>query len=475
MNFLIRYFLVFLFFINFKLVAEEDYLSKKVYESLIQPVFDAKCVECHGPNKNKGKLKLNTKEDLLKGGTGAGEDILIQGNADDSELIFRITLPSDDDEAMPPMEDKDHYNPVTTQELDVMKSWITLGASFNLLVSELDKKTKDSALHVFKNMPKRILSKSVALQPKLPDVPKANPESLKKIRDAGVLVMPIAQNTNAIYVNASYLGKKFTDKELKLLEPISKQLLWLNLARTAVTDSGAPSIAKHKLLTRLHLENTLITDASSNHLSNLNELEYLNLYGTKISDNSIPHLKNLKKLKKIFLWQTKFSNQGAFALKKHFVEKDKFDELIRERNIKKAFIENLIKSEQDKIKSLEQDVLTASAKSLDKSTLNNKCPVSNKEIDDSIFSIFEGRKVGLCCEKCKIKFNKDGSSYRSKIQNFTPSNNYAEASKELQSAKKNLDQSVEKEQIEFRKISNQLSKMGPEINLGWDESISSNN
>ena len=96
-------------------------------------------------------------------------------------------------------------------------------------------------------MLKRILSKSIALQPKLPDVPKANSESLKKIRDAGVLVMPIAQNTNAIYVNASYLGKKFTDKELKLLEPISKQLLWLNLARTAVTDSGAPSIAKHKL------------------------------------------------------------------------------------------------------------------------------------------------------------------------------------------------------------------------------------
>ena len=159
MNFLIRYFLVFLFFINFKLVAEEDYLSKKVYESLIQPVFDAKCVECHGPNKNKGKLKLNTKEDLLRGGTGAGEDILIQGNADDSELIFRITLPSDDDEAMPPMEDKDHYNPVTTQELDVMKSWITLGASFNLLVSELDKKTKIQHSMFLKTCPREYFQK----------------------------------------------------------------------------------------------------------------------------------------------------------------------------------------------------------------------------------------------------------------------------------------------------------------------------
>ena len=75
--------------------------------------------------------------------------------------------------------------------------------------------------------------------------------------------MPIAQNTNAIYVNASYAGKKFTDNNLKLLEPISDQLLWINLARTGVTDKGIASLANHKLLTRLHLENTAISDSAS--------------------------------------------------------------------------------------------------------------------------------------------------------------------------------------------------------------------
>ena len=40
-----------------------------------------------------------------------------------------------------PMEDKDQYNPVTTQELDVRSHGLRL-VLLNLLVSELDKKQK---------------------------------------------------------------------------------------------------------------------------------------------------------------------------------------------------------------------------------------------------------------------------------------------------------------------------------------------
>ena len=123
------------------LSGENEFMSKNVYDNLIHTVFVAKCQECHGENKSKGRLKLNSKEDFLKGGSGAGEDIVIKGNIEDSELIYRITLPKDDEEAMPPMDDVDHYNPVTKEELDVMKAWISLGASFDLLVSDLDTET----------------------------------------------------------------------------------------------------------------------------------------------------------------------------------------------------------------------------------------------------------------------------------------------------------------------------------------------
>ena len=118
-------------FLIFSFAQAEEKSGKNVFTHLIRPVLDAKCVQCHGADKDKGKLRMHTKEDFLKGGKEVGEDIVIKGNVDDSELIYRITLPKDDDEAMPPFKDKEHYNPVTPQELQVMKAWIKLGASFD--------------------------------------------------------------------------------------------------------------------------------------------------------------------------------------------------------------------------------------------------------------------------------------------------------------------------------------------------------
>ncbi len=62
-----------------------------------------------------------------------------------------------------------------------------------------------------------MISKTLALQTKLPDVPKAKPEFLEKIREQGILAIPIAQNTNAIYVNASYAGENFNDEKNPLI------------------------------------------------------------------------------------------------------------------------------------------------------------------------------------------------------------------------------------------------------------------
>ena len=103
-------------------------------------------------------------------------------------------------------------------------------------------------------MPKTILPASVKLQPKLPSVPPADPKALADLRKMGVLAMPIAQNTNAIYVNASYAGKAFDDQKLKLLEPLAKQLLWLNLARTGLRTREWSLTGKLTMLTRLHLK-----------------------------------------------------------------------------------------------------------------------------------------------------------------------------------------------------------------------------
>ena len=350
-------------------------------------------------------------------------------------------------------------------------SSLAAGASFDLLVSGLDESSQKAAAHVFKNMPKKILPASAKLQPQLPTVPPADPKALVALRKAGVLAMPIAQNTNAIYVNASYAGKAFDDQKLQLLNPLAKQLLWLNLARTGVTDKGIESLGKLTMLTRLHLENTSVTDAATPHLAKLNELEYLNLYGTAVSDASVGNLAKLRKLSKVFLWQTKFTDKGAEELKKSFVDAKKFNSLKRQQAKLKAELEKVKKSEEAKLAKLEESKNKIGKQTADKKAINAKCPVANKDLDESKVSTYEGRKIGFCCDKCKGKFDANPSSFKSKIKGFKPSDAFAKAESDLGKARQESDAKLGEMQGNASKVAGEMRKLGPEVNMGWKEPV----
>src|SRR6476661_2799153 len=64
----------------------------------VQPIFKSACYQCHGPDKQKGKLRLDAKTIALHGGK-SGKSI-VPGNVEQSELYRRITS-KDDDERMP--------------------------------------------------------------------------------------------------------------------------------------------------------------------------------------------------------------------------------------------------------------------------------------------------------------------------------------------------------------------------------------
>ncbi|MDA7699547.1 hypothetical protein N8920_07355 [Opitutales bacterium] len=456
--------------IPFFALANEETLQGKVYDAIVNPVLQAKCVSCHGQDKDKGKLRMHTKTELIKGGRGAGSAIIVKGDIDESELIFRITLPKDDEEAMPPMEDESHYNPVTSQELSVLQSWIRLGASFDMLIKDLDDVGKKAAEHVLKNLPVKKLSATALLIPKLPEVAPANKVIVEELKAKGVLVMPIAQNTNALYVNASYTGKSFDDESIKMLLPLAPQLVWLNLARTSVTDSGMELMSKLFLLERLHAENTDLGDKSSINISKLTNLKYLNMYGTKISDVSINNFQKLQKLEKVFLWQTNVTENGADSLRKSFIDPSLYSSLSdqkRSLEIEKGKIANKYSSE---ITNLEDEVSSVSKNTSDASPINEKCPVSNKNTDKIITSNFEGRKIGFCCETCKSKFVKDGASFRSKLGKFQASTEFENALSKLTSKRLDMDNELERIGAELRNVSRQLSSLGPQINLGWTAS-----
>jgi hypothetical protein len=291
--------------------ANADHHNKKLYPELVQPILTAKCAGCHGEDKQKGKLRVDTFAELMKGGS-EGESV-VAGKVNDSSLLQRVYLPLDDDEHMPP-EGKDQ---LTTQETAVIAFWIQSGAKADATIGSLkpDEKANAAIANVIGNLPKAEAKVAEADKMKLtPEQEKTIATTIGNVEKSGASLMAIAQDTPELRFSALNVAKEFSDDGLAVLKPVAGQLKWVDLARTQVTDKGLAHLAGMKGITRLHLENTKVTDAGLDHIKGLADLEYLNLYGTQVTDAGIMKLAGLKKLKKIFLWQSKVTEGGATKL-----------------------------------------------------------------------------------------------------------------------------------------------------------------
>ncbi len=97
--------------------------NETTFSTDIQPLFAQKCLECHGPDKQKGGLRLDRLESLLKK-QESGHSAVVPGDLDRSEIIRRITS-DDPDEVMPPED-----GPLGADEIGKLKDWVASGAEF---------------------------------------------------------------------------------------------------------------------------------------------------------------------------------------------------------------------------------------------------------------------------------------------------------------------------------------------------------
>ncbi|MCA9426817.1 MAG: DUF1549 domain-containing protein, partial [Candidatus Omnitrophica bacterium] len=107
--------------ISLPTVSAQD--SKKIdFESQIQPIFENRCLKCHGPEKQKSGFRLDHKEPAMLGGD-YGKAIL-PGKGEESPL-YRAIAGLDPDLQMPPSGD-----PVPKEEAELIKRWIDEGADW---------------------------------------------------------------------------------------------------------------------------------------------------------------------------------------------------------------------------------------------------------------------------------------------------------------------------------------------------------
>jgi uncharacterized membrane protein/uncharacterized Zn finger protein (UPF0148 family) len=92
--------------------------------SVVQPILNARCVGCHGAEKAKGDLRLDSYADMMKAGE-SGKPSFLAGNAAQSESLVRSQLPLEDEDHMPPSKKPQ----CTPEELEVLTWWVQDGAS----------------------------------------------------------------------------------------------------------------------------------------------------------------------------------------------------------------------------------------------------------------------------------------------------------------------------------------------------------
>lgn len=92
------------------------------FEKEIKPIFEKSCVKCHGPEKQKGDLRVDSREATLKGGEGG--KVVEAGKIDKSPLLWSVAR-LDEDMAMPP---EGKADPLTKEQIALVRAWIEQGA-----------------------------------------------------------------------------------------------------------------------------------------------------------------------------------------------------------------------------------------------------------------------------------------------------------------------------------------------------------
>jgi uncharacterized membrane protein len=105
--------------------------SPGVFDALVQPILRQYCVSCHGPEKAKAGLRLDSLENLQRGNERG--PVIRAGDSAGSPLVHFMTLPLEDDSHMPPA-GKAQPSP---DDLTLLRWWIDSGASPTAVAREL--------------------------------------------------------------------------------------------------------------------------------------------------------------------------------------------------------------------------------------------------------------------------------------------------------------------------------------------------
>jgi len=270
-----------------------------VYQDIVVPILEQKCVSCHGPSKQKGKLRLDQLASLLRGGKNGfyhGEE------AKRIPLMsHRMNLPSTDKQHMPPKGKAQ----LTDQEKKIMLAWLNEGASSQLLLKDLKVNEESASITEWQE--------KVPDWPSVPDLEIIPDATLNPLREKGIVILPLANNHPLLQINCQSVPD-LNDDDWEPFNAFKQHIASLRLSGTQISDKSLKWISLLPNLTKLYLDNTKVSDAGLMLLSHSKELRYLNLVGTKVTEKGLLSLHRLPHLRSVYLYQSEVKPESLIKI-----------------------------------------------------------------------------------------------------------------------------------------------------------------
>lgn len=272
----------------------------------VQPILEQHCWKCHGPEgRAKAGLRLTNKTEIMR--TMDGKDLIVPGDPAKSFIYEVITLPRDDDHAMPPKGDG-----LNEREIKVIGDWITEGARFDGSGGVTRPRPTTTTPAPEESAASKDSTRETAAEP--PAVTKA----LKALEARGIPAQLVSQASQDLELNANGLSNRidppFGDADMALLDGLQSRLVSIDLSNTAVTDSGVARLAGFDKLVTVKLKDTRTGDGAAAVLAKLPDLAVVNFYGTDLDDAGLKALAGSKSLKTVYAGSSKITDSGVDAV-----------------------------------------------------------------------------------------------------------------------------------------------------------------
>lgn len=265
------------------------------FERDVLPIFESRCVECHGESRARASLRLDSLGHAMQ----AEEWVLSIDDPDRSDLLMRVRMNERDEGAMPPKGER-----LVAEEVAVIESWIR-----SLSAGAID--GAEAVPAEMQNGSER--NDGVGAEP-VPTWTDEQTGVITALRERGASIEPISAGSAELDVDLSRMQPPCDASVLRVLAPLLGRVERLDLSGGSIRAADIDSLISATALRWLNLDQTSVGDGCADSLAKMPALGVVILTGTQLSDTGVRELARSTSIERLYAAGSLVTESGAASV-----------------------------------------------------------------------------------------------------------------------------------------------------------------